>query len=228
MNRSAKLLVAIIAIWSSLLSAACDNGSQNANGGGNPNNNVALTPTPKPPPPAACNDTTPPTQRALDVQAAIDAKVDNPQNPQNKLWVEKSAGRFAYRVVVFPAGGDPNPPQALALVVGGSITGTTIFPTLTGIFQPFMAQKCILRVVFVPNVSDVPPADKVGNITALPIGFGWTGCDYPAVACPSGICDPNGQCPGGIGKAEASTTSSAAPASAIPPANANAGPSRTP
>jgi len=198
MNRSTKLLIAQVAIASVFL-LGCGSPPQNGNSNGGvrqDTNTNSATPTPDNNAlDAACSDPDP-SHRATAVQNFVDDKIAHDPN----LSQEKTAGLFKDKVVIFPRGGITDPePQALALIIGGVITGKNLFQKLIPIVQPVMGNKCVQAVAFVP-IGSVPLDAKVTSLTAAGGDnmFLWTGCDYPNVACPDGLCAMS--CSGGIGK----------------------------
>lgn len=217
MNRFTKLLIAVFAIWSILLSTACS-GPQNTNVAVNQpprqdnNANTTVTPTPGANPSSPACDPNGPGDRAAAVQAAIDDKVSH----DSDLNTQKMNHKFKYIVVTFPKANPTDPDsQALALVIGGVISGKNVFQRMIPIVQPVMGQRCVQAVVLVPYAK-VP---TIVNITSLDDlagdGLIWSGCDYPAVACPDGSCATS--CPGSIGK----TSETSAADSTAKPATAN-------
>jgi|GEM_PF-3085514 len=222
MKRSSKLLIAATALWTLAMMLACNNGQQNNNAANNPNkpndnsntNANALPPPPTPIPPAVACGQANTADRATMVQQSLTQHITQTGGKLNEEYTATTP-KFAFRAVVFPPGpnpGDP-PPDALVMVIGGSISGKNIFPALNSLLAPYMAQnKCVMRVVFVPTVALVPPSYTITSLAALPGGFGWSGCEYPQVACPSGMCADAGSCNGAIdlvGTASPAATSSA-------------------
>ena len=136
------------------------NDNQNANRAGN----VAVLYS------DACDPTNMNTKIEL-VQARIDediARDDELKEGRVKVQVRKATG------------GD-----YLELLVEGFARGEDELNDLTHILKKFMNKdkNCVLRVVFVPT-GTIPALANSDRLT----DFQWSACEWPKIACPSGVC----------------------------------------
>lgn len=212
MNRSTTLLIALCATASIMFLASCGNGPQNtntsANGGGrqdnnsNTNANVNALPSPVTTPTTTGPSTPDPTASVCDPSVAPATRATNVENWLSDKITQEGAFRdlkqlrdnnkFKLKVAVFPppSGGSSD---TLVLALGGMIEGKNVFQELNVLTQPVVGRKCVMAVALVPYSK----ADVSIFAWSPDDGMVWTGCDYPAVACPDGTCATS--CSGGIG-----------------------------
>ena len=213
MNRSTKLLIVLCATASIVL-AGCGNGTQNtntsANGGvrqdnnSNANGNANALPSPPVPTPTgmgpgtpdpsanACDPSVVPATRATNVETWLNDKITQ-EGALKEIKQLRDNNKLKVRVLVFPpaSGGSTD---SLVLVLGGLIYGKNVFQELNVLTQPVMGRKCVMAVALVPYAKANKGLAVTWNVDD---GMVWTGCDYPAYACPDGTCATS--CNGGIG-----------------------------
>jgi hypothetical protein len=73
--------------------------------------------------------------------------------------------------------------QYFFATIEGEVAGDDGLKDLAGILNDFNKKGCLLKVYFVPMGKYEPSIDRYP-----PIGFGWTACEDPMVACPNGEC----------------------------------------
>lgn len=172
-------LLLTVALAAFMLILSCGTGPQNVNQNQNQNQNRAETESQT----AALGadgvcDLTDLRQKIDGVKRRILEKMsDDLKKQHNGNTAQGLPPRFQYEVRLSPNG------NYLEVYFENGFSGSDGLKDMADVLNDFKKDKCLLKVYFVPR-GGIPV-----NGTARTDGFEWTACEWPKVACPSGVCD---------------------------------------
>ena len=159
-NRSIRFVLPLVLFAVVLLSLSCGTPTANENTNANTTRGEA-----------AC-DVTDINARAVAVQNKVKDKIDG----KAKLKNQADNGKFKYKVRKSPGG------DYLEAIFEGQVSGDDELKNLADILNDFQKDGCLKRVVF------VAPGGTPTDPSVAAVGFEWSSCEWPQVACAGGSC----------------------------------------